>query len=227
MEINQATVDLVKHFEGKHLRAYLDPVGVLTIGYGYTNRAGYGPGVKPGDEWTERMAENMLQEGLERFGAKIQKGFKRKPTDNQYGAFVSLAYNVGPRAVLKSTALKRFNAGDDAGAVEAMQWFNKGGGKVLRGLVRRRQAEADLYTSSVQVDEPMAKADPIRENPFQATTLQAAGVTGAGGAVGVITALSSLERDAQIIVAVAAVFAAAGLLYIARERVRKWARGDR
>jgi hypothetical protein len=68
---------------------------------------------------------------------------------------------------------------------------------------------------------------PQRTSMVQSTTLQAAGVTGAGGAVGVITALSSLERDTQIIVAVAAVFAAAGLLYIARERVRKWARGDR
>ena len=66
MRINQATIDLVKQFEGLELRAYRDPVGVLTIGYGYTNAAGYGPGVKVGDVWTLAQAEQNLVLGLQK-----------------------------------------------------------------------------------------------------------------------------------------------------------------
>ncbi len=145
MKINQAALDLVKKFEGKRLSAYRDPVGIVTIGYGYTNAAGFGPGVQMGDTWSEAMAEAMLVEGLERFGAQIEPLFTRQPNENQFGAFVSLAYNIGVGAFSTSTALKRFNAGDDAGAAEALTWFNKAGGVALRGLVRRREAEKALF----------------------------------------------------------------------------------
>ncbi|MAK86523.1 MAG: muraminidase [Pseudomonas sp.] len=154
--INQATVDLVKEFEGLELTAYRDPVGVLTIGYGYTNQAGYCPGVKPGERWTQAQAEQMLAEGLERFGAQIRPMFTREPNENQFGAFVSLAYNIGVTAFRNSTALRRFNAGDTAGAAEALTWFNKAGGAKLRGLVRRREAERALFLAP----PPVRQADP-------------------------------------------------------------------
>jgi len=162
--ISDDAIALVKEFEGKELRAYLDPVGVVTIGYGYTNRAGYGPGVKIGDVWTERQADEMLREGLTRFARQIHPGFKIKPNPDQFGAFVSLAYNIGPGAFLSSTALKRWNAGDVEGAAEALQWFNKAGGKVLRGLVRRREAEAALV---LRADPPRADwaPDPAEHRP--------------------------------------------------------------
>ncbi|QDP55390.1 MAG: putative endolysin [Prokaryotic dsDNA virus sp.] len=154
--INQATVDLVKEFEGLELSAYRDPVGVLTIGYGYTNQAGYGPGVQPGDRWTQEQAEKMLAEGLDRFGAQIRPMFTRTPNENQFGAFVSLAYNIGVTAFRNSTALRRFNAGDNAGAAEALTWFNKAGGTKLRGLVRRREEEKALFLTP----PPIRHADP-------------------------------------------------------------------
>ena len=157
MRINDATLDLVKRFEGLRLDAYKDPVGVVTIGYGYTNRAGFGPGVQMGDRWTEAQAENMLREGLERFGARIEPMFSRPPNENKFGAFVSLAYNIGTTAFQKSTALRRFNAGDEEGAAEALTWFNKAGGKTLRGLVRRREAEKELFLRDVPV---IAQPDP-------------------------------------------------------------------
>ena len=62
-----------------------------------------------------------------------------------------MAYNIGPGAFVTSTALRRFNEGDKAGAVEALKWFNKAGGKKLRGLVRRREAEAQLFLTPVGV----------------------------------------------------------------------------
>lgn len=153
MKITQEAVDLVKRFEGLRLEAYHDPVGVLTIGYGYTNSAGFGPGVEIGDRWSERMAEEMLREGLKRFGNEIRPLFKRIPNDNQFGAMVSLAYNIGTSAFANSTCLRRFNTGDTAGAADALTWFNKAGGKVLRGLVRRREAEKALFLKPSRVSQ--------------------------------------------------------------------------
>lgn len=151
MKINAYTLALVKRFEGLELEAYHDPVGVLTIGYGYTNRAGFGPGVKRGDVWTEAQAVAMLAKGLDRFGAQIEPLFTRKPNSNQYGAMTALAYNIGPSAFARSTVLREFNAGNDEAAAEAFHLWNKAGGKVLRGLVLRREAEAELFRKPVSV----------------------------------------------------------------------------
>jgi lysozyme len=63
---------------------------------------------------------------------------------------VSLAYNIGPGAFARSTALRRFNEGDIQGAADAMLMWNKAGGKVLRGLQRRRDAERRLFLSPVE-----------------------------------------------------------------------------
>jgi len=154
MKPNKATIDLVKEFEGLRLASYLDPVSVVTIGYGYTNRAGFGPGVEIGDVWTEQQAEEMLAIGLDVFGKKIRPNMIRTPTGNQYGAMLSLAYNIGTGAFRKSTCLKRFNAGDMEGAAEALTWFNKAGGKVLNGLVRRRAAERVLFLTLESEEVP-------------------------------------------------------------------------
>lgn len=161
MNINQATVDLVKRFEGLRLTSYKDSVGVWTIGYGTTSRAGLGVSVGAGMTITEAQAEEYLRLGLEKFAKSITRGFKVTASDNEFGAMLSLAYNIGPGAFLKSTCLKRFNAGDTAGAAEALTWFNKAGGKKLRGLVRRRQAEQDLMLLDVPA-EITPVADPER-----------------------------------------------------------------
>ena len=87
----------------------------------------------------------MLRQGLERFAAQIRPLFKRAPTENQFGAMVSHAYNIGVGAFSRSTCLRRFNDGDAEGAAEALTWFNKAGGRVLRGLTRRRDAERELF----------------------------------------------------------------------------------
>ena len=230
MKLTQRAVDLVKEFEGMRLKAYLDPVGVLTIGYGYTNRAGYGPGVKTGDVWTEEQAEAMLEQGLEMFADKIRPYIHAPITDNQFGAFVSLAYNIGWQSFIKSTALRRFNNGDIEGAAAAMLWWNKAGGRVLRGLVRRRQAEVDLFMSEPRAAHSSGasiKPDPERSSAIKSTTLQAtagAAVSGAGSAA---YAIGQLDSTAQTVVIVGAVVAGLCLAWIMRERLRKWAGGDR
>jgi len=227
MRINAETIALIKHFEGCKLTAYRDPVGVWTIGYGLTTGALPGVSVVAGMTIAQEQADDYLTQVLARFSEKILPGFARKPTENQFGAFLSLAYNIGFGGFLKSTALRRFNAGDDQGAVEALQWFNKAGGKVLPGLVRRRAAEAALFMRGAPQSDVEAERPDQERGLTQSTTLQAAVAGGAAGATGVVTAVSSLDGNAQMLVIAAAVVSALALAWIARERIRKWAAGDR
>ena len=229
-DIPQAAVDLVKGFEGCRLNAYLDPVGIPTIGYGLTTGALPGVVVQMGMTITQREADEYLERTLARFADQIWPAFSRYPQPHQFGAMVSLAYNIGTGAFKKSTALKRFNAGDTAGTAEAMLWWNKAGGKVLRGLARRREAEVALFLGEpdgVAVAETSVKPDAMRENPASSTTIGATAGTAVAGATGTVTAISQLEGTAQLVVIGAAALAFLMLVWIARERIRMWFRGVR
>ena len=227
MKPNIETINLIKTFEGLRLEAYLDPVGIVTIGYGYTNDAGFGPGVKLGDKWSKRLAEEMLALGLEKFGQTILPMMTRAPTQSQFGAMLSLVWNIGVGSFSRSTCLKRFNAGDIEGAAEALTWFNKAGGKVIRGLVRRREAERKLFLS----DAPPTAPERPRERPdaektaTTSTTMIAATGTALSGAGGVATAIGSLDGAAQIVVIVLGFVALAGIAWIMRERIKKLGAG--
>lgn len=150
MKVNQATVDLVKQFEGFRAEAYRDPVGVWTVGYGTTAAAGLGIVPKQGMRITEAEAGKLLKRGLEKFAREISPVITAPINENEFGAFLSLAYNIGHGAFARSTALRRFNAGDKRGAADAILMFNKAGGKVMRGLERRREAERALFLTPAQ-----------------------------------------------------------------------------
>lgn len=141
--IGQRGLDLIKSFEGKKLTAYVCPAGILTIGVGST-----GPHVKKGMTITEAEAEALLREDLERFEAAVEKHTRGHATDNQFDALVSFAFNVGTEALRTSTLLRKHMEGDYAGAAAQFARWNRGGGKVLAGLTRRRAAEAALYASA-------------------------------------------------------------------------------
>jgi lysozyme len=155
MNINQATVDLVKRWEGFKATAYLCPAGVWTIGYGTTSRAGICVTVTKGMTTTERQAEEWLRKGLDKFAAQIRPAITATINDNQFGAFLSLAYNIGPAAFRGSSALRHFNAGDTAKAAAAIKLWNKatvnGKRQVLQGLVNRREDEVRLFNTPASV----------------------------------------------------------------------------
>ena len=222
MNINQATIDLVKRFEGLRLNSYKDPVGIWTIGYGTTTAAGVGVSVGAGMEITEDQAEEYLRRAMGKFSEQILPHMKRMPTENQFGAMLSLTYNIGPTAFRKSTCIRRFNSGDIEGAAEALTWFNKAGGKVLRGLVRRRAAERELFLSDDVGVIETPKADAERGKGKSSTIAAAVGAA-TSGAVGVGTALSQLDPVAQYIVLGFAGIGALCMLWIIRERVKRWA----
>jgi len=143
MKLNQKGIDLVKHFEGCYLKAYKCPAGVWTIGYGHTS------GVKEGMEITKVEAEIMLINDLNKVAIMIEKFLPKTLNDNQFSALVSFAFNCGVGALESSTALKRIRQGDMEGAADALTLWNKAtvNGKkvVLKGLVRRREAEKQLF----------------------------------------------------------------------------------
>ena len=128
-------VSLIKEFEGCELTAYKDIVGVWTIGYGHTKT------VKPGMKITQRGAEELLRHDLAWVEAVINKYVKAPLTQNQYDAVASLIYNVGGTAFSKSTILRKLNAGDIYGASLEFKRWNKAGGRIVNGLIRRREAE--------------------------------------------------------------------------------------
>lgn len=136
---NQAGLNLVKQFEGLRLEAYRCPADVPTIGYGTTAN------VKMGDRITPQKAEEFLKRDLQKFERAVNSAVKVPVNDNQFSALVCFTYNVGYGALQKSTLLKYLNQGKyQAAAQEFMKW-NRGGGRVLPGLTRRRQAEQALF----------------------------------------------------------------------------------
>lgn len=141
---SQRCADLVAQFEGYKATAYRCPANVWTIGHGTTHYPNGAP-VKEGDTCTEAQANAWLLGELEEMGAKVTKLVKTSITQNQFDALCSFAYNVGAGALSSSTLLKKLNAGDYQGAADQFPLWNKGGGKVLPGLVKRRAAERELF----------------------------------------------------------------------------------
>lgn len=148
MKINAATLDLVKRWEGFSATAYPDPAtggDPITIGYGTTARAGVGIEPKMGMTITQAQAEKYLVRGLKKFAAQILPLIRRPVNENQFGAMLSLAYNIGPTAFSRSTLLRKFNEGDVQGAANEFPRWNKANGKVMRGLKLRREDERELF----------------------------------------------------------------------------------
>ncbi|MGI0011972.1 MAG: lysozyme [Nitrososphaera sp.] len=133
-------LELIRSFEGCKLSAYRDSGGVLTIGYGHT-----GADVKPGQMITDERATALLRADVARFETAVNDAAKVPLTQGQFDALVCFSFNVGAAALRKSILLRLVNVGDFAGAALQFQRWNKAGGKVLAGLIRRRTAERALF----------------------------------------------------------------------------------
>ena len=145
MEINKAGKDLIKRFEGCKLKAYKCPAGVFTIGYGSTFYED-GTKVKEGDVITQERADELFDVIISDFVRMTDALVKSDVTENNFSALVSFTFNVGTGNLRKSTLLRKVNANpkDPSIRAEFMKW-TRANNVVLRGLVRRREAEAKLY----------------------------------------------------------------------------------
>ena len=141
-------VPLIAKWEGLRTTAYRDIVGVWTVCYGETK------GVRPGDTYTEAECRAMLAREVADYRAGLHRYFtdqtkQSRLTPERDAAYTSLAYNVGIGGAGKSTATRRLNAGDIRGGCHAIGWWNRAGGRVVRGLVNRRADEVALCLRGV------------------------------------------------------------------------------
>jgi lysozyme len=139
MNISLDGIALVKQFEGCKLEAYDDGGGVQTIGYGHTD------GVREGQACTQEQADCWLSGELAKIAQWLDKTLAIDVSQKQFDALCSFVYNVGEGAFLKSTLLRKLNAGDIAGAAAEFQKWDHDNGRVVAGLTKRRAAEARLF----------------------------------------------------------------------------------
>ena len=139
MEISQEGLSLIKKFEGCELESYKCAAGVWTIGYGSTK------GVEEGMEISQERADMLLLEDVEVFEEAVNKLVEVSLEQNQFDALVSWTFNLGSTNLQNSTLLKVLNNEDYEGVPSQIKRWNKAGGEVLQGLVRRREAEALLF----------------------------------------------------------------------------------
>lgn len=146
--ISPKGIALIHSFESCKLDAYPDPGSKdghpWTVGWGST-----GPGIAKGVRWTQSECDARFEQDIAKYAAKVDAMLGgAKTNQNQFDAMVSLAYNIGTEGLRKSTVMRKHKAGDYQGASAAFVMWNKNDGKVMRGLTRRRLAEADLYDGS-------------------------------------------------------------------------------
>ncbi|MCZ8369879.1 MAG: lysozyme [Porphyrobacter sp.] len=155
--IGHAGITLIKRFEGC---ARLRPDGLIetypdpgtgaepwTIGWGATGTDSFGGGmIGPQTVWTQAQCDIRLAHDLSRFAAEVAAAIGRAlTTQNQFDAMVSFHYNTG--AIARATLTRKHVAGNHAGVAREFARWNRAGGLVLQGLVNRRAAETELYTS--------------------------------------------------------------------------------
>jgi len=150
--ISAAGIALIKAFEGcariradGRVEAYPDPgtgAAPWTIGWGAT-----GPDIGQHTIWTKAQCDARLVADVARHAAEVDHALGNAPTSqSQFDALVSFHYNTG--AISRATLTRKHRAGDRTGALQQFARWTRAGGRVLRGLVRRREAEARLYASS-------------------------------------------------------------------------------
>ena len=146
MKISNNGLDLIKQFEGFSSSPYLCPAKIPTIGYGSTY---YEDGTKvtlKDKPITEQRATELLEFVANKtFSENINKVVKVPLNQNQFDSLVSFAYNIGNKNFNWSTLLKKLNLSDYEGASLEFGRWNQANGKILNGLVSRRQKEKELF----------------------------------------------------------------------------------
>lgn len=154
MKVSPKGLALIKEFESCKLKAYPDPKtggAPWTVGWGAT-----GPEIGPHTVWTQEEADSRLMTDIEEREEMVIRALKVQATQGQFDAIVSIVFNVGAGSSTRdgilrlkngnpSTLIRKFNAGDFAGAcAEFVKWISPGS-SVSNGLLRRRKSEVVLY----------------------------------------------------------------------------------
>ncbi len=142
LKYSDSGLNLTKQFEGLSLTSYQDQVGVWTIGYGHTGRSIHG-----GMTITEEQAGVLLESDVAAAVTGVNRMVTSEIEQHHFDALVDFAFNLGVSALLHSTLLRLVNAGDFTTAAPQFLLWDHAGGVVVPGLLRRRQAEMELFES--------------------------------------------------------------------------------
>jgi lysozyme len=164
MKMTEDGLALIQKFEGLALESYRDAVGVWTIGYGHTSRAGT-PMVTSGLKITSEAAADILARDVEAFASGVSKRVTVDLTDQQFSALVSFAFNVGLGGFERSSVLQAVNARNFDAVPRRLNLWCKAGGRILPGLIKRRAAEGALFMSGI-VDSTPEPITPMTTKPL-------------------------------------------------------------
>lgn len=139
MQLNQAGTALIRRFESCELTCYKDIVGLLTIGWGHRTMLPLGTAI------TQAEANRLLDSDLTETCTHVKALLTMDLTDNQFSAIICLVFNIGVGNFKTSTLLKLLNGGGFNPAADQFLRWDHAGGKEVPGLLRRRQAERDLF----------------------------------------------------------------------------------
>lgn len=155
LRASDACLELVKAFESclqpvkgrpGYFRSYLDPVGVRTIGFGHTNH--HLPRFDGNTVWSQTQCDAALSGDLGTFERWVSDHARVSLKQCEFDALVSWSFNTGGPAT--ATLWKKLNAGNKAAIPAELAKWNRGGGKVLAGLVRRRKAEGLMFAGKIE-----------------------------------------------------------------------------
>ena len=145
LTVSKEGIALIKRYEGYKTTPYRCPAGLYTVGYGHV----IGNGLQLPDEWNRTFSLGEIDELLRTDLARFERGVLRYCTvyitQSQFDSLVSFSFNLGLGVLQRSTLRQKLNRGNYDGASKEFLRYTKAGGKVLKGLVRRRQAEYNLF----------------------------------------------------------------------------------
>ena len=145
MKISPLGLALIKYYEGYRTTPYRCAAGKITVGYGHV----IGNGLQLPDEWNRKFSLGEIDELLRTDLARFERGVLHYCTvyitQSQFDSLVSFSFNLGLGVLQRSTLRQKLNRGDYDGASKEFLKYTRAGGKVLKGLVRRRQAEYNLF----------------------------------------------------------------------------------
>ena len=147
MKISNEGFQLIKKYEGRKTTPYRCPAGLYTVGYGHV----IGNGLQLPDEWNRTFSLGEIDELLRTDLARFERGVLRYCTvyltQSQFDALVSFSFNLGLGVLQRSTLRQKILRKDGEGAAKEILRYDKVGGRPLKGLTRRRQAEYRLFTA--------------------------------------------------------------------------------
>jgi len=158
MQISEHGLELLKQWEGFELKVYKDSAGLPTIGVGHLitkseQSSGAiviaGAPVPYANGLTDQQALDLLSQDVQPAELTVNNKVKVALNQNQFDALVSFTFNVGGASFNGSTLLKVLNQGQYAQVPDQLRRWNKAGGKVVQGLVNRRENEVKLWNGQI------------------------------------------------------------------------------